>query len=74
MKVQVETYDADRNPAGTRVVDYDNHESRVWLSKHLLWAFRNGHGVQAFAVADETPLMNEDPTLEARKAARLATV
>lgn len=31
--------------AERRTVDHDNHNTRVWLSKHIMWAMRNNHSV-----------------------------
>lgn len=29
-----------------RVIDHNQHQDRVWLSKHCFWAFRNRRGVE----------------------------
>lgn len=37
------------NPDGIitmkKLIDFDNHSDRVWLSKHCCWCMHNGHGV-----------------------------
>ena len=44
VNVAVETI----HPNGTRdmkVIDHDDHASRVWLGRHCFWAMRNGRTV-----------------------------
>lgn len=73
LKVRVETFripageDAKPEHCGSRVVDYNEHDNRVWVSKHLLWAMNNGCGVQIEPVAADTPLEAYDPELDRRK-------
>ena len=44
--VDVITYHVDvPNKKETRTIDYDNHFSRLWLSKHIMWAMHNDNVV-----------------------------
>ena len=35
----------DPNHITQKVIDHDEHDSRVWLGRHCFWAMRNGFAV-----------------------------
>lgn len=51
----VTTHNAETGEIEQRkVVDHNDHNTRVWLGKHCFWAFRNNKGVTT------TPLKSRD--------------
>jgi len=52
--VMVETFEPDdENIIHGRMIDHNNHDSRVWLGKHTYWALRQGYGVEVYPIEEE---------------------
>jgi hypothetical protein len=43
--VSVETLNLETGHRDMKVIDHDEHNSRVWLGRHCYWGMRNGYQV-----------------------------
>jgi len=72
---QVKTWDAEKPEEALKVVviDFDQHNSRSWLIRHMVWAMNTGKSVFMTATTDEVnyaPEEGEKPVKEKRRPSR----